>query len=745
MSLQSENRNIRKFTLQHNDFPPKEITDPIGFEDSEPEFARNKKYFGIMSKRSNSLKFVKEGMDFILMIDRIYGINADLRLWIDEVDPITEKVTRVDNADLDFSTLIEEEYQLTIKANSSGLFKLMKSRLNQKIELERLDSIDGDTIPALNIHKMALSGRQILLNSLLETKEEDSENRAFRMKFKSNNDRTAILTIPTAVTYKSDALIHATYRDHFSTTPLIGEVEGLFYANNDVEKILKIDISFQFEIEVEKFEDVDNSFFEVGLAKFGGGTDYDLIDRTLIGISRSVNSLNGLSVNESWSGEITLNAGESLALQWYGGGDNFGSAIDYGYIYLNFTNTFASIEITENSHRDSSVSNCILPFEAANRLIEVIAGRNDAFYSDVLGRTDLGYPVDGDAALLALTHGHWIRGFNSEDELYKPFTTSLRNFIESYFATWNLGLGIEQIGFSERVRIEEKSFFFNRNVTVRLGKPDANGKFQYIEVSKVKRSKALDYIYSSLEFGYEKGGEYEEVNGLAEYNTLNTSTTIINRVQKLFRAVAKYRADGIGQELERRKQKEDLPTTDSKGDKHIWMNDLKRGETDVFEERIWSDDFEQEPTGVYSPETATNLRLSPANLLLRHGWFIAGCLVKYPFDYVRFGSSVANSNLSTQLIGKPEYKENGEGDTTKIIQNNALERARFKPEWIEFEYNVDADLMKQIKGTSTILGKDIPNMYGLFEFKTKRGIEKGYLWNLKPEGAGKFKVLSYND
>ena len=39
--------------------------------------------------------------------------------------------------------------------------------------------------------------------------------------------------------------------------------------------------------------------------------------------------------------------------------------------------------------------------------------------------------------------------------------------------------------------------------------------------------------------------------------------------------------------------------------------DLKDGLGDAYLERIWSDDYEVLPTGVFSPETATNLRLTP--------------------------------------------------------------------------------------------------------------------------------------
>lgn len=127
------------------------------------------------------------------------------------------------------------------------------------------------------------------------------------------------------------------------------------------------------------------------------------------------------------------------------------------------------------------------------------------------------------------------------------------------------------------------------------------------------------------------------------------------------------------------------------------------------------------------------------NCLLRHSWWFSGGFKKYATDYVRYGSSVANSQLKTKLIGKPKYAENGN------IVNSELSRARFFPEWIEFEHLVDFDIAQQLEGTSTILGKKTPNFYGLIEFTNEKNeIEKGYLFSVKPNGNGQWKILKSN-
>jgi len=365
-----------------------------------------------------------------------------------------------------------------------------------------------------------------------------------------------------------------------------------------------------------------------------------------------------------------------------------------------------------------------------------------ALYSEFLGRKDLGYPEDGPGALCAVTHGFWIRQFDkfpipSEatattskvENLFKPLTTSFKDAVASLDVVWNIGIGIEKINAKERIRLEERSFFFNNNVTIRL--PN--------QVKNVKRSCASEYYYSSLEFGSEKGGDYQEACGLDEYNTQSKYTTVIHRVKGIYSKIAPFRFDNYGPEFARRKPKSLNDTEDTSYDTDNVLLDLKRGVDSIFKQRKWADDFEKEPTGVFSPETATNLRFSPINCLLRHSWWFAGGFKKYPTDYVRYASSKANSQLKTKLNGKNEYSENGD------IINHELNKARFFPEWIEFEHVCDFEIMQQVEGKTTILGKEVINFYGLVEFINEDNEkEKGFLFNLKPNGRGTWKILKAN-
>jgi len=127
-------------------------------------------------------------------------------------------------------------------------------------------------------------------------------------------------------------------------------------------------------------------------------------------------------------------------------------------------------------------------------------------------------------------------------------------------------------------------------------------------------------------------------------------------------------------------------------------------------------------------------------MLLRHGWYFGAGFTKYLSEFVSYSSSSANSKMKTQLIGKPEYAENG------IIQNSELETARFVCEEVEFTHICDYGVMQQFNGTTVIQGQTIRNVYGLIEYINEfNEVERGFLLNLKPNGEGKIKVLKLNN
>ena len=283
----------------------------------------------------------------------------------------------------------------------------------------------------------------------------------------------------------------------------------------------------------------------------------------------------------------------------------------------------------------------------------------------------------------------------------------------------------------ETLVLEDLKYFFQEEIGIVL--PN--------QVSNVEREVATEFYNSSIEIGYEKpDGDilYQEAMGLDEYNGKRGFTQPITRVDTTFKKISKARADRYGIEFARRKPKESFPEQDTRYDSSAFLFDLI-DEIGQFRERLWQDDYETAPTGVYSPETATNLRLTPFRNLERHGWFFGSGLQKFQTDKIRFSNSTLKSKLTTKKTSEVARSENGD------ILVSDLQRPRFIPEWVTFDYKVDFAINEMVYGKTNANGRMIPNYYFKIQFINELGLtEYGYLFELKPNKEGKWKILTAN-
>lgn len=715
------------------------ITEPIGYENDEKELARHEQYHGIISRFSNSSKFIGSGKEYIQLIYDIEGINAEIKMKREERHPQTDDWTLSYSGYLDLSTWETENNQISVKFNSGGIEQSLKARESDQVEIDRTTTIDGRTIPELQPIIVATDGRRIFLKTKYEVQE--VENKATLYNQTNGQTRGSTSPVPLNIVNKS----HESAQNPIVSTIVGGDTwdrssngeNGLmFFAISDRDRILKIKFSLSFNVNFLSFDDVNFFRFWLRLATYKNASDYIFKENRILFTDDNYIRLHGKTFSINFDQTITVLAGESLGLVF---DQNFdGANGKSAHLEIQLENIVSNLFIEEDSFYEKSQTKAVLAHELLDRLVTIGTNKEKSFYSEFLGRTDLGYSADGPGSLTGVTHGFWIRQFDklpipSEtpkvENLFKPLTTSFKDAVSSLDAVWNVGIGIENVGNKERVRLEELSYFYNNNVTIRLP----------FQVKNVKRSVATNYYYSALEFGSEKGGDYQEAMGLDEFNTRANFTTIITRLKEAYSRASKYRTDNYGPEFARRKPKSLNDTEDTPYDTDNFMLDLKRGITSIFEQRKWQDDFEKEPTGVFNPQSANNLRFSPFNCLLRHSWWFSGGFKKYATDYVRYGSSVANSQLKTKLIGKNEYSENGN------IINSELMKPRFFPEWVEFEHVANFEVMQMVEGKTIILGKEIMNFYGLVEFINENNEkEKGFLFNLKPNGKGQWKVLKSN-
>jgi len=719
MAIQTDFYDRVRYELRHSS-GAQIITEPIGWDSSEKEFSRHETYHGMVANFSNSIKFVESAKDFIETVFKDYGVNAKIEIIRSEKHPKTDKWTVIYRGFLDLTTFKKENNQVAVKINNGGLLSLLKSRVNEKLELDRTTSLDGNDISGLDTVSVSFTTRQIPLESRLEA----TPGGNIRIKIRSNSRNLREGNDCFPLTPVEGINSHG---EHLSSTNPVNEDQspentpkpnGFFFVNSPRQTKLSVAYKLSHFVRRVDNENVDGETIKIRLVKYDDSANNHrlLEEKVLIEHTPPYYSY-GLAHNLEGVWDVDVDVGDNLALEFYLSGTEWkdgwfdkGSDLIVEILDISISN----ITIREDSWVEASTGKGIRMGVVGKKLMEIISGQ-PRFKSNYLDANDF-----------AITHGFWVRGFSKDTENFKPITTSFKDYFSGLHAVLNVGMGVERDGFDEVVRLEPISYFFPRQTTIKISN----------KVSNIQRSFATEYAPSSIEVGYEKGGEYEEAYGLYEYNTKTNYTTSIVAHDKKLSLVSPYRADSYGMEFARRKR-EDLKEDTPYDDEIFWL-DLKRS-FNAFLQREWRDDLEESPVNVYDPDSATNLRLTPLTNLLRHGNIIQSGVLPYLDDYLRYISSVGKSDITTHQKGRKKYSEN------QNIPNADLDRARFIPEWIEFNSVVDFDIWEQLNGTSLIDGEDVPNFYGLVEFINEDNKkEHGFLFTLNPEGEGKWKLLKVN-
>lgn len=717
-------------------------TDPIGWNNDQKEYSRNEEYNGIIAKFSNNLTFISDGADFINAVFDFEDINGQIKLTREEMHPKTDQWYRGYWGYLDLSTRTIEDGQVKVKFNAGSIEQALRSRESESVEIDRQSTIGGVAIDDLQVQKVAFDGRRIFLKSKWETDKANENPMDLSVFSNDGNTRAETEGFP------FEKLVSKSHEEaqgvifNSEGNDNNGETGMMFIAQVDRIRDMRIigeNIKFKAIITRGIFpQEYDWAKFKFSLTTYENGADYDVKERiTFVHVGENsttqpdFTSLNYQKFTINFDETIRLFPGESLALEVLLQSDL--SSGDGKRVTVRLTDYEGVLKVEEDSYFEPSKAKFILVHEFLDRLATICTNKKGVFKSDFFGRTDIGYLQTGPGALNGITHGFWVRQFDKlpidEENRFKPLTTSWKDAIDSLSAIHNISLGIETINNREVIRLEDSKYFYQPVVTIKLKN----------QVKNVKRTVATKNYFSSIDIGYDKGGSYEEAQGLDEFNANSKFTTIIDRFKQTFTRISSYRTDSYGMEFARRKPYADFSTTDTSYDSDVFMLDLKRGGSSVYLQRKWQDDFELEPTGIFSPETATNLRFSPVNMILRHGWWLASSLLKFPAEFIRYASSTANSNLKTKLIGSVEYSENGN------ILNSELQRAHFINEEITFESECDFFTIQQIEGFTNIDGKRIPNFYGMVEFTNEKNqIERGFILNIKPNGKGEWKLIKAN-
>jgi hypothetical protein len=406
---------------------------------------------------------------------------------------------------------------------------------------------------------------------------------------------------------------------------------------------------------------------------------------------------------------------------------NFTTSGCRGDIIRKIRTTRITIDVLAITQLQSSTAQAFFVYEAIERVVNSITGKQNAIYSDYFGREDIGYGINGPGSLFTILNGFLIRKFIQNNVPLRKLTTSLKELLSSLISIFAIGLTYEYIDGNQTVRIEDKNYFFQPNEILMIE-----------DCSEYSEETADEFVYNEIEVGYSKFPEEGEYM-LDEFNTKQEYSTPIKTNKNKLSLISDLIASGYAIEFTRRLQFEDEPVDSSNYDDDNF----------IIAARLVGDQWKSEKNEsftvtngtIFSPETAYNLRITPKRNLFRWAQFINGGLFWCK---------------NTDAIKNTFYKNNGDAETlltgeTKKIKEKADiiltdfdgRNHYFKPIWIHFKCRLSPDQVRQIKEAHT--GLDEAHKNGYISTKDMDGnIVSGWLYELSYSPASEaatFKLL----
>lgn len=212
---------------------------------------------------------------------------------------------------------------------------------------------------------------------------------------------------------------------------------------------------------------------------------------------------------------------------------------------------------------------------------------------------------------------------------------SLKEFFQTASSIDDAAMGME----SDVLRLENKYYFARSFESVNVGKIGDNA---------CNIDPATEFLASNIKVGYDDKNT-EDKDGLNEYNSGQEWEMPISRLQNELNWMSVARADQYGIEKLRVEfnvlnKDGNRGTDDTPSDNDTFMVDCYQDGS--FYRPILGASY-QSVTGVNSPSTAYNLRITPKKNLLRHGAYLRSIMNHMDSRYINFASAVKNAKLKT--------------------------------------------------------------------------------------------------
>lgn len=703
------------------------IPEPINYEDGNRNiYERDDKSKGFLKSRSNDLEFYGAAVDAIKTQIYTKGISEDLLLekLIKSDDRVDELWRSTEPIYLDLKELKFDEKKgggsiAKTKAIEGGLKKVIDARISDEYDLKTLLDADGNTIDPLETETALLESREIFLRSVLSVED------GIEIGILNSGDELNARSIPFQVDINSDQgnidyvlgdKLSAASGDYANLSS--DKIGSCFLTSSDNVKKLTLN----GKVKVTIIDGGNFGTMKMDLVYYKGGSDfiYDSV-RSIPLVAAEPTFLGSVMEYNFTDFKIDVLQGDSLAIGLL--------ATENG---IRWSVSQTELTITEDSIFPASEAKCLTYGQTLNRLLYIITGKKNLVRSELLETGELSEDI--------ISNGFYIRQFpdvmneGTDEERKTQFNISLEQILQHIEALQPKAWWVEKIGLTEYFRLEKYSYTQQNTISIPFGDRNKEGFIQYIEASDVKREVLGKNFYSKLELGSEKGGDdYEEVNGLRSINGKANFSTINKNNDSTYSKLSPFRLGDVDVELPRRKPYSLYPEEDTRYDSDIMCIRCKLV-SNKYVVKKWQDIYELAPTGIYRPDSAYNLDITPARLLLKHSANINAALYHYPNGNIVFASSNCNSSFQSKKEGEEILKEDG------VLPHARLNKPTVRPYTLECNAPVSQELEDLITGTKN----GIKNWFGIVALKTGADIEYFRLIKSDVNKEGKHKFIEAN-
>lgn len=654
------------------------IPEPANWRTSERGFYRNTQYNGIIVRVSDAIEFTGLTADRLGQIYDRDGAMANVEIIERTVNDYDNTYTDLFRGILDFSTAERTIDTFSCKINSDEMTKKLQSRWRTEVSIENTTDLDGKEIAPLEEWiNVKMSDRGLKGENQLSTGTKYDHD-IFTWSLGPAEVKTTPLMTKLSETFYNLETVRAIKNSIF------GDIDSMFFINN-TKNDLTASLSLSFDAVLSNGYVISASNYIILQINIWNivddGTTVELVLANTIELFRYDNPEKGklFLYNNQFSLNITKTQCVSLNLVYQIAGLGTTEKL---------TINECSINIWANTEYGSTNCKALLPYDIFARIIRLMGGKNldSRFLSNLR---------------LAVTNGYNVRNVPDKGDI----TYTFQKLFDSYSSIYPLGLEVN----GNTIKIENLEYFYQKFIAVDFGD----------KVSDVRFSHYSELGFSEVNIGFETSN-YED-GALDEYNVRTVWTTPVNTYRQVLNMVSSIQASSYVIETLRRVQYASNVerTLERRGDTTVFFLDLK-DKTDEL--RKWSDDFDEVPKNILSPENAYNLRLSPMNRLRVFGNWVGYGLMKFRNLSLTFASSTGKTKMITKPKGKDPKAEN---DSIRIDE---LGYARYVNEKVTFKVR-PAEIISAIN--DTING--VPKVYGLFRFTFNDRGYQGYLLSYKPE------------